>query len=332
MKLINLQLVFLFLSIGLTNPTFSQERTWQDVSGKFQVQAEYLGSVDDKVVLKKHNGNVIRVPLSKLSPTDLDYLKVVSQPLTTESSRPKNLNSNERAAPKNNSKPHVLPVTTSKSTTKTAPGASTPAGDNLAARRNYRPTPIEVPSIKVTKAQISALPKSIRGIADVLHDGSDPLAVRDALTKLAVKWPGDNETILNLVRKSTSCDEKFCRKKSLMLLGKHDLENSFPFVMARMDDRSFEIRWAAMEYVERSADPRALIPLVDRFIGPDRAKISLALITFGKQAEPYLQEYLEHYRSEVRMETCLLLGKMGTAASLPLLENLAQNDPNSTLR
>ena len=78
MKLINLQIVFLLVSIAYTCPLLSQERTWRDVTGTFQVQAELLSVSDDKVVLKKHNGNVIRVPLSKLSPADLDYLKRVN--------------------------------------------------------------------------------------------------------------------------------------------------------------------------------------------------------------------------------------------------------------
>ena len=329
MKLINLQIVFLLVSIAYTCPLLSQERTWRDVTGTFQVKAELLSVSDDKVVLKKHNGNVIRVPLSKLSPADLDYLKDLSQKSST-SLAPESSGANELATPKTNPKPAVGPASTEKSTNKAAAANSKAAGRKLGAteRQNDTIPPIEIPSIKVTDEQIGALPKSVRAIAAVLHDGSDPVAIRNALTELSKKWPGNNETILNLVRKSTLCDEKYCRLKSLALLCKHDLINSFPFILARMDDRSFDVRWAAMEYIERSADPRAMKPLVDRFIGPDRAKISVALMTYGTKAEPYLQKYLEHRRSDVRMETSLLLGKLGTDASVPHLEKLVENDPN----
>ncbi len=204
----------------------------------------------------------------------------------------------------------------------------TDAESNIQSTTRTEAEPIEVPTITVTETQIAALPQSLREIAAVLQSGSDPAAIRDALTVLSDNWPGENATILDLVRKTTFSDEKFCRKKSLMLLCEYDLTNSFPFVLARMDDPSFEVRWAAMEYIERSGDPRALKPLVQRFIGPDRAKISLALMTYGTKAEPYLLEYLNHGRADVRMETSLLLGKMGSQASISKLEELAENDVN----
>jgi hypothetical protein len=53
----------------------SQAREWTDSTGTFQVQAEYLGLEDGKVRLKKADGNVIAVPLERLSQADQDFVR-----------------------------------------------------------------------------------------------------------------------------------------------------------------------------------------------------------------------------------------------------------------
>ncbi|WP_254510930.1 SHD1 domain-containing protein [Anatilimnocola floriformis] len=46
------------------------KRTWQDTSGKFSVEAEFIGLADGKVDLKKADGKVLSIPLDRLSETD----------------------------------------------------------------------------------------------------------------------------------------------------------------------------------------------------------------------------------------------------------------------
>ena len=54
----------------------SDFRTWSDKSGKYKLDAQLVAKVDDKVVLKRHdNGDVITLPIDKLSPADQDFLK-----------------------------------------------------------------------------------------------------------------------------------------------------------------------------------------------------------------------------------------------------------------
>ncbi len=55
-------------------------RTWQDASGKFDVDAVLVGVKDDKVTLKKKDGKQITLPVSKLSDEDQEYLKAQSKP------------------------------------------------------------------------------------------------------------------------------------------------------------------------------------------------------------------------------------------------------------
>ncbi|HEV3023003.1 MAG TPA: SHD1 domain-containing protein, partial [Pirellulales bacterium] len=55
-------------------------RTWQDASGKFDVDAVLIGVKDEKVTLKKKDGKQITLPVSKLSDEDQEYLKTQSKP------------------------------------------------------------------------------------------------------------------------------------------------------------------------------------------------------------------------------------------------------------
>ena len=45
-------------------------RTWRDASGKFQIEAELVKVEDEQAVLRKADGSIVRVPLSKLSLED----------------------------------------------------------------------------------------------------------------------------------------------------------------------------------------------------------------------------------------------------------------------
>ena len=158
MKLLHRSFLFLLFLFGLTFPLFGQERTWHDASGKFQVQAEYLGVVDDKVVLKKQNGNVIRVPLSILSSADREYLDDLNkQPATTT----------PPIAKQNSSDAESTDIKTSPSAESEAadtPAATEPADaeSNIQSTTRTEAEPIEVPSITVTETQIAALPQSLR--------------------------------------------------------------------------------------------------------------------------------------------------------------------------
>lgn len=53
----------------------AQSREWTDSTGSFRAQAEYLGLEEGKVRLKKTNGNVITVPLERLSEADRQFVR-----------------------------------------------------------------------------------------------------------------------------------------------------------------------------------------------------------------------------------------------------------------
>jgi hypothetical protein len=49
-------------------------RTWVDKTGKFKFEAQFVATVDDKVILKARDGTVRTIPVSSLSPPDQAYL------------------------------------------------------------------------------------------------------------------------------------------------------------------------------------------------------------------------------------------------------------------
>ena len=51
-----------------------QIRTWRDATGSFSVEAKFLGVEGDSVRLEKKSGDVLKVPIAKLSQADKDYV------------------------------------------------------------------------------------------------------------------------------------------------------------------------------------------------------------------------------------------------------------------
>lgn len=56
-------------------PAARPSRKWKDSSGKFEVEAVFLGLEDDTVQLRKADGQAISVPLDKLSTADQQYVR-----------------------------------------------------------------------------------------------------------------------------------------------------------------------------------------------------------------------------------------------------------------
>jgi actin cytoskeleton-regulatory complex protein SLA1 len=59
-------------------PDPAKVRTWTDHSGTFKVEAQFLGVSDGKIHLHKVNGVKIAVPVTKMSPEDLEYIEKVT--------------------------------------------------------------------------------------------------------------------------------------------------------------------------------------------------------------------------------------------------------------
>ncbi|KAJ9096055.1 hypothetical protein QFC21_005420 [Naganishia friedmannii] len=56
-------------------PNPARTRVWHDKTGQFRVEAEFLGLGNGKIRLHKLNGVIIEVPVDKMSPEDIAYIK-----------------------------------------------------------------------------------------------------------------------------------------------------------------------------------------------------------------------------------------------------------------
>jgi hypothetical protein len=61
-----------------------ESRIWTDSSGKHEIKAKFIDVVNGTVRLERPNGDIARIPLTKLSQADLDYVKQGPQPLATQ--------------------------------------------------------------------------------------------------------------------------------------------------------------------------------------------------------------------------------------------------------
>ena len=53
----------------------SKLRTWTDRSGKFSIEAEFVGAKDGKVRLRKDDGAKVSISLKKLSEADRKFVR-----------------------------------------------------------------------------------------------------------------------------------------------------------------------------------------------------------------------------------------------------------------
>jgi hypothetical protein len=75
-RLRSVSFVFLTLVVSLvSDATAAEFRIWQDVSGKFRTEAQFISLQGSKVQLKKRDGTVILVPMEKLSNADQEYAR-----------------------------------------------------------------------------------------------------------------------------------------------------------------------------------------------------------------------------------------------------------------
>ncbi|MGI8978369.1 MAG: SHD1 domain-containing protein [Pirellulaceae bacterium] len=61
-------------------PAASGLRTWSDTTGKFRIEAELVNLEDGSVNLKKKSGEVVSVPLAKLSKADQEFVAKAESP------------------------------------------------------------------------------------------------------------------------------------------------------------------------------------------------------------------------------------------------------------
>jgi WD40 repeat protein len=74
-SMIKLFCAFLIVNAVICSQSYLMGRQWTSSDGKFRVEAEFVAVRSGKVVLEKKNGEIISVPVEKLSNEDLAYIE-----------------------------------------------------------------------------------------------------------------------------------------------------------------------------------------------------------------------------------------------------------------
>ena len=74
MRTIRVTLFLVAVLAAVATVSTAVARTWTDVTGKYRVEAEFAGYEDGKVQLRLSGGDLVSVPLNKLSPEDRNWV------------------------------------------------------------------------------------------------------------------------------------------------------------------------------------------------------------------------------------------------------------------
>jgi hypothetical protein len=72
---VNLLLTIAIVYAAVAANAMADSRTWKDATGTFSLEAEFVEVTDGNVKLKKDDGTIVEVPISRLSSGDQQYVK-----------------------------------------------------------------------------------------------------------------------------------------------------------------------------------------------------------------------------------------------------------------
>lgn len=107
---------------------------------------------------------------------------------------------------------------------------------------------------------------------------------------------------------------------------------TFEEAVARLEDKQFDIRWLAIDWLAASKRVEGLPFLYSRISSEDNERIVAAIGQFGRDAVPYYLKMLELDAEACRICGCKLLGRFGAKSSLARLRSLAVNETSLRVR
>lgn len=123
------------------------------------------------------------------------------------------------------------------------------------------------------------------------------------------------------------------RGKAVRALGVWGTKDNVPSLVRLLKDDQFSVRHAALAALGRIKDPSAAEAVAARLkeLG-DRMPAHRALTAMGPGAEKATRAYLKDGDLFLRVEVCNILADIGTKASLPALQDLAEHDDNPLVK
>ena len=357
---------FGFLLFASEN-TRAQNRIWTDSTGVYKIRAKLVlvheVSGEMQAELLQEDGKRMAIPVSKLSQVDrklarkfhIDWINGTErhEPKTV-SKLPDNSASLERSSVNDGtnkvgksrgripeedivSRPLRSPLDPKLQSEK-APAVNIEFDPETAVRlereieRDDKGRAVENPvyKVEVDESELESLPSSYQEVATLLNDNSTPIdSKRRAIERFTDNWPQRRYPVLvSVLINCLSDDDKFLRLAALDLLANHDAEESIHYILARIDDVSFDVRWRTYEVLSQIRDPRVIPELCERLDTADCRKIASVLQMFGSTSNPWIHPWLERtdLREEYMLEICKILCTTGDFDSIQALSNLKSHN------
>jgi len=344
----------------------AQMRTWK--SGTHQVEAELVkvtGAGEEmQAVLKNAEDEELAIPVNILSESDQQFIKAYLKAKDpSPASGGGNSSPTESVAAEKKIAPQPSPVSPLKDKRKieakkddlliTTRPLELPEVNSGVELRNFDPKtairidkkveldvrgfPNEVPVyvVDVDIEELKKLSEVLRRAAAVLLSNDVPRNQRLVAMELLKKnWPQQrSQALINLVVNQASDKSKFIRMLALDVLAVHDPKESLKYILARIDDKSVDVRARAFKLLGRIRDPRVIPELCSRLDKADRMNVHLALKPFGAFASQWVIPWLESDASKlVTIETCDLLGDLGGEGVLEALEQKRDSSESALIK
>jgi HEAT repeat protein len=239
----------------------------------------------------------------------------------------------------------MLPSRAPKPAAPVAKGAVDPPPDNI-NQVWVKPEPeLPIPpekrpeALPVPKAAAEPVPINDDQLKKMLGELRLPRKVGEAVAALAELQPDDKraaEVVTVLAEVARSADlNPFVRADASRTLGRWKTPESLAALMDAVNDSSTPVRHAAIEGLASFGTEQAAFAIVRRLSEPlDRGHSSSLLQGMGSVAERAVGLGLRDANSspEVRLEACRILGEVGTAKSVPVLDSATTADPNPQVR
>ncbi len=222
--------------------------------------------------------------------------------------------------------PEPRPMKTDESTTDEFIDIGSTANSNTSVSPTNLTPNVLRESTSFTPAQYSELASRISNL-------DDRTMVQESLNLLSDNWPSQPEQqLLDAVRDASKSQDARSRKLALDLMAGFDGQQSLPWILDSIDDKSFSVRWAAYAWLEKLQDVRSLEALCAKVKKDGNEQAAKTIASFGSVAEPNVMEMLQSKSYIVRKSACSLLAKIGSESSLMRLKDLAANGEKISVR
>jgi len=172
-------------------------------------------------------------------------------------------------------------------------------------------------------------------MADIRARKSEAVKARTALRKLVEVEPIEKRRreVLDLLNSVLNEPDGTMTREAFATAVVWVSKEGLPDLIKLIDSEQVRLRHAAIDGLSKVQDQRVVIAIAKRLeTASDQYVAASALTKLGPIAEKPILTLLDHTDSKVRYQACRILRRVGTRESIAALNDLAENDPDSSVR